>query len=137
LRVRTQQAIGVLAGATAAGDKGIGLQMIAAQRDIDVQAQAGSLTVQARDQLQVVSANAGVSWAAARKITLATAAGASIVIDGGNLTVLCPGKMTIHAAQKLFDGPIRGNVILPQMPGEVCKECLLKAARQGAPGVLK
>jgi len=63
----------VLAGATTAGEKGIGLQMIAAQRDIDVQAQAGTLTVQARDQLQVVSANAGVTWAAPRKITLATA----------------------------------------------------------------
>lgn len=136
-RLRTQQAIGLLGGATAAGDKGIGLQMIAAQRDIEVQAQAGGLVVQARDQLQIVSANAGVTWAAARKITLATAGGASIVIEGGNITVLCPGKITIHAAQKLFDGPIRGNVIFPQMPGEVCRECLLKAARQGAPGVLK
>lgn len=35
-----------------------------AQRDIDVQS---------GDQLQVVSANAGVTWAAPRKITLATA----------------------------------------------------------------
>lgn len=35
-----------------------------AQRDIDVQS---------GDQLQVVSANAGVAWAAPRKITLATA----------------------------------------------------------------
>ncbi|BEV16676.1 type VI secretion system tip protein VgrG [Herbaspirillum sp. DW155] len=136
-RLRTQQAIGLLAGATAAGDQGIGLQMIAAQRDIDVQAQSGGLAVQARDQLRIVSANAGVNWAAARRITLATAGGASIAIEGGNITVLCPGKITIHAAQKLFDGPIRGNVILPQMPGEVCRECLLKAARQGAPGVLK
>ncbi len=115
-RLRTQQAIGVLAGATAAGDKGLGLQMIAAQRDIDVQAQAGSLTVQARDRLQVVSANAGVSWAAARKITLATAGGASIVIDGGNITVLCPGELTVHAGRTLLDGPIRHLVQLPALP---------------------
>lgn len=116
LRVRTQQAIGVLAGATSAGDKGIGLQMIAAQRDVDVQAQAGTLTVQARDQLQVVSANAGVTWAAARKITLATAGGASIVIDGGNITVLCPGELTVHAGQTLLDGPIQHLVQLPVLP---------------------
>ncbi|MDT0358632.1 type VI secretion system Vgr family protein [Herbaspirillum huttiense F1] len=116
LRVRTQQAIGVLAGATAAGEKGIGLQMIAAQRDIDVQAQAGSLTVQARDQLQVVSANAGVTWAAARKITLATAGGAGIVIDGGNITVLCPGTLTVHAGQKLLEGAARMKFELPLLP---------------------
>uniref|UniRef100_UPI00257DA328 type VI secretion system Vgr family protein n=1 Tax=Herbaspirillum sp. UBA812 TaxID=1946590 RepID=UPI00257DA328 len=115
-RLRTQQAIGVLAGATAAGDKELGLQMIAAQRDIDVQAQAGSLTVQARDRLQVVSANAGVSWAAARKITLATAGGASIVIDGGNITVLCPGELTVHAGQTLLDGPVQHLVQLPVLP---------------------
>lgn len=75
-----------------------------------------SLTVQARDQLQVVSANAGVTWAAARKITLATAGGASIVIDGGNITVLCPGTLTVHAGQKLLEGAARMKFELPLLP---------------------
>ena len=72
--------------------------------------------MQARDQLQVVSANAGVTWAAARKITLATAGGASIVIDGGNITVLCPGTLTVHAGQKLLEGAARMKFELPLLP---------------------
>uniref|UniRef100_UPI00036B2C88 DUF2345 domain-containing protein n=1 Tax=Herbaspirillum rubrisubalbicans TaxID=80842 RepID=UPI00036B2C88 len=89
------------------------------------------------DQLTVVSAHAGVDWAAAKKISLSTAGGANITIDGGNITVQCPGELVIHAGQIWLDGPVRGNVILPQMPRQICKECLLKAARQGAPGMLK
>ncbi|MFX5611580.1 DUF2345 domain-containing protein, partial [Acinetobacter baumannii] len=60
LRLRSGQALGVLAGAVAAGEGGQGLQMIAAQQNIDVQAQADTLAVQARDQVSVVSANASV-----------------------------------------------------------------------------
>ncbi|MGC4241825.1 MAG: type VI secretion system Vgr family protein [Herbaspirillum sp.] len=116
LRLRSGQALGVLAGAVAAGEGGQGLQMIAAQQNIDVQAQADTLAVQARDQVSVVSANASVDWAAAKKITLSTAGGANITIDGGNITVQCPGKLTIHAGQKVFDGPVRREVSLPALP---------------------
>jgi len=136
LRMRSGQALGVLAGAVAAGEGGTGLQMIAAQKNIDVQAQADTLAVQARDQVSVVSANASVDWAAAKKITLSTAGGANITIDGGNITVQCPGKLTIHAAQKLFQGPVRQEVPMPAMPNSVCKDCILNAMKQGAPGVM-
>ncbi|AON53070.1 type VI secretion system Vgr family protein [Herbaspirillum seropedicae] len=135
-RLRSGQALGVLAGAMAAGEGGTGLQMIAAQKNIDVQAQADGLTAQARDQVRVISANAGVDWAAAKKITLSTAGGANITIEGGNITVQCPGKLTIHAAQKLFAGPVSKTLPLPQMPNSVCKDCILNAMKQGAPGVL-
>lgn len=136
LRLRSGQALGVLAGAVAAGEGGQGLQMIAAQQNIDVQAQADTLAVQARDQVSVVSANASVDWAAAKKITLSTAGGANITIEGGNITVQCPGKLTIHAAQKLFQGPVRQEVPMPAMPNSVCKDCILNAMKQGAPGVM-
>ncbi|UIN21230.1 type VI secretion system Vgr family protein [Herbaspirillum frisingense] len=135
-RWHSGQALGVLAGAVSAGEGGNGLQLIAARDDIAVQAQADTLTAQARDQVRVVSANAGVDWAAARKITLSTAGGANITIEGGNITVQCPGKLTIHAAQKLFAGPVRQDVPLSQMPNSVCKDCILNAMKQGAPGVL-
>ncbi|QJQ03836.1 type VI secretion protein [Herbaspirillum rubrisubalbicans Os34] len=115
-RLRTQQAIGLLAGAAAAGDQGIGLQVIAAQGDVAGQAQADALTVQARDQLTVVSAHAGVDWAAAKKISLSTAGGANITIEGGNITVQCPGELTVHAGQIWLDGPARITTELPLMP---------------------
>ncbi|GAB2844738.1 type VI secretion system Vgr family protein [Pseudoduganella ginsengisoli] len=127
LRVHSRQAIGMLGGAVAAGDGGIGLQAIAAQGDVDVQAQAGTLAIQSRDDLQVVSANAHVDWAAARRITLATAGGASITIEGGNITVQAPGKITIQAGKKSFDGPAQNDYPLPELPNSICLECLKKS----------
>jgi len=38
-------------------------------------------------------------------VTLATAGGASITIAGGNITVQCPGTITVHASNKSFTGP--------------------------------
>ncbi|OON62808.1 rhs element Vgr protein [Massilia sp. KIM] len=129
-RVHSGQAIGVLAGAVKAGEGGIGLQMIAAKDAIDIQAQADTLTVQARDELSVVSANAHIDWAAAKSISLSTAGGANITIEGGNITVQCPGKITIHAGKKSFGGSTERNYKLPIMPQSVCLECLAKRAGQ-------
>jgi type VI secretion system secreted protein VgrG len=55
--------------------------------------------VQARDEVNVISANAHIDWAAAKKISLSTAGGANITIEGGNITVQCPGKIKVHAGK--------------------------------------
>jgi type VI secretion system secreted protein VgrG len=114
--VHTGQAIGVLGGAVKAGEGGLGLQLIAAKEAIDVQAQADELKVQARDALSVISANAHVDWAAAKRISLSTAGGANITIEGGNITVQCPGKIAVHAGRKSFNGPNRINYRLSIFP---------------------
>ena len=72
-------------------------------------------------------------WAAAKKITLVTSGGASIVIDANGITTQCPGKITVKAATKSFVGPGSEPYGLPLMPESVCVECMLKAARVGAP----
>jgi type VI secretion system secreted protein VgrG len=100
LRVHSGQAIGMLAGAVKPGEGGVGLQLIAANDAIDVQAQADVLKMQAHDEVNVMSANAHVDWAAAKRISLSTAHGANIMIEGGNITVQCPGRLVIHAAKK-------------------------------------
>jgi uncharacterized protein (DUF2345 family) len=116
MRVHSGQAIGVLGGVVKAGDAGLGVQLIAAKDMIDIQAQADTLTVQARDEVAVTSANAHVDWAAARSISLSTAGGANITIDGGNITVQCPGKITIHAGKKSFAGADSLSYPLPKLP---------------------
>lgn len=116
MRTHAQQAIGVLAGAVGPGAGGVGAQWIAAQGAIDVQAQADELKVQARDDLRAVSANADVEWAAAKSISLSTAGGANITIAGGNITVQCPGKITIHAGKKSFTGPASLSYLMPVLP---------------------
>ena len=118
LRIHTGQAIGMLAGAIQPGEgaAGTGLTIIAAQGKIDVQAQSDTISVQAKDEVNVQSANAHIDWAAAKRIVLKTAGGACIDISGGNITVKCPGTITVHASQKSFSGPDRMNPAMPTFP---------------------
>jgi type VI secretion system secreted protein VgrG len=81
----------------------------------------------------VQSANAHVDFASATKLSLSTAGGANITIENGNITIQCPGKLTVHAASKKFDGPTRQSYALPAMPTSICVECLKKARLAGAP----
>ena len=100
LRIHSGQAIGMLGGAVKAGAENIGLQLVAAKGAVDLQAQGDVLNVQARDQVDIISVNAHVDWAAAKSISLSTAGGANITIEGGNITVQCPGKITIPPRRK-------------------------------------
>lgn len=64
----------------------------------------------------MILGNAAVDFAAAKKLHLATAEGAAITIEGGNITVTCPGTITIQAGQKSFAGPGRVSAKLPAFP---------------------
>jgi uncharacterized protein (DUF2345 family) len=89
--------------------------------------------IQARDEINVISANAHVDWAAAKSIRLSTAGGANITIEGGNITIQCPGKITIYAGKKSFVGPERLAYPLPRFSRSICKRCRLNAAESGSP----
>jgi type VI secretion system VgrG family protein len=117
-RVHAGQAIGVLGGAVKPGEQavGTGLTMIAAQGDVQMQAQSGRMQIAAKDQVVVQSAGAHIDWAAAKKIVLATAGGASVVIEGGNITVQCPGTLTVKAGMKSFAGPQGVSSAFPSLP---------------------
>ncbi len=137
LRLHTGQAIGVLGGAIKAGQDDTGVQLIAAQGTIEVQAQSDVMQVQARDEVNVISANAHVDWAALKSIRLSTAGGANITIEGGNITIQCPGKITVFAGKKSFIGPTQAPYVMPPLPASTCKSCILSAMQQGAPGILR
>jgi len=74
-----------------------------------------------------------VELAAGRTVHVATAGGASVTIEGGNITFTAPGTITVHAAKKSFLPGGSGNYPLPVFPQSVCKECLLLAAQRAAP----
>lgn len=132
LRLHTGQAIGALAGAIDPGAGSAGLQLITAQDEIGLQAQADALAVQARDDVALVSASAHIDVAAAQRIVLSTAGGASLTIDGGNISVHCPGKLTVHANKKSFTDPQQLGYPMPVPPRSVCVECLKRALAAGA-----
>ena len=121
MRVHSGQALGVLGGVVAPGEGGTGMQWFAARGAIDVQAQSDTMALQGRDEVSVISANAHIDWAAAKSISLSTAGGANITIDGGNITFQCPGKMLIHAGRKSFTGPVKRDYLLPVMPVSLIK----------------
>ncbi|WP_425513207.1 DUF2345 domain-containing protein, partial [Xanthomonas fragariae] len=69
-----------------------------ADRLAAVQAQSDEVRVQSKEGLKLVSANAEVELAAGKTIHLAVAGGASVTIEGGNLTFACPGTITVQAS---------------------------------------
>lgn len=137
VRVHTGQAVGVLGGAIAKGENGIGLQLVGAKDVLDIQAQTDELKVQARDEINVISANAHIEWAAAKKINFSTAGGANVTIEGGDIIVQCPGRIKVHAGKKSLIGPAKMTYPLPTMPTSICVECLIKARNMGSPFVLR
>jgi type VI secretion system secreted protein VgrG len=112
---------------------GKGLTLIAGKDPVRYEAQSDTIQIQAKQLVNIQSANSHIDWAAAKKISLSTADGANITIEGGNITVQCPGQLTVHAASKTFDGPTRLSYPLPGLPKHICKECLLSARASGSP----
>ena len=74
--------------------------------------------------------------AAGTTLHLAVDGGASLTMEGGNITFACPGTIKVYASKKSFTGPTQQFFAFPQFPRSSCKSCILDAMRQGTPGVL-
>ena len=115
-KLHTGQAIGVLAGATKAGENGLGLQLIAAKDPLQLQAQSDEIKLLAKDALKLASQRSDVTLAAPQEILIRNGAGSYIRIAGGNIEVRCPGTLTIHAASKALGGGGQLRYELTQFP---------------------
>jgi uncharacterized protein involved in type VI secretion and phage assembly len=136
MSIHSGQAIGVLAGAVGAGDGNTGIQLYAGQGDVQLQAQSDAMTFAAHDLVRLISANSHVDFAAAKSIVICTEGGASLTIEGGNITFACPGTISIKAASKSFAGPASQSYALPVMPRSERedKPVKLKLSLQDMPG---
>ncbi|WP_445657070.1 type VI secretion system Vgr family protein [Achromobacter sp. NCFB-sbj8-Ac1-l] len=130
LRLHTGQGLGIVAGLQQGGAEA-GLDLISAKGNVDVQAQHDILRVQAQQDITIGSAQTAVEYAAPKRIRIATAAGASIVLEGGNITVTAPGRIDVKTGDKRFAGPDRLPYPFPQMPESVCVSCAVEAAAGG------
>ncbi|MEC5387280.1 type VI secretion system tip protein TssI/VgrG [Uliginosibacterium sp. H3] len=110
LRIHAGQALGILSSAQGQGS----LKAIAAQGPVLVQAQADTMTLAAKEQLKMIAVNDKLDLAANKKVHMAVAGGAAITIEGGKITVQCPGTLTVHASQKSFVGGGKAEVALPK-----------------------
>ncbi|AKO05234.1 type VI secretion protein [Xanthomonas oryzae pv. oryzicola] len=103
--------------------------LVSGEGALDVQAQSDDVRVQSKEGLKLVSANAEVELAAGKTLHLAVAGGASVTIEGGNITVACPGTITVQASKKSFTGPTtlnRSFVAWPQ--SNLNAPCMMQAA---------
>jgi type VI secretion system secreted protein VgrG len=133
MSIHSGQAIGMLAGAVGAGDGNAGIQLVAGQGDVQLQAQSDAMTFAAHDLVRLISADSHIDFAAAKRIVICTEGGASLTIEGGNITFACPGTISIKAASKRFAGPAAISYGLPAFPKSICKRCKRNAAGSGLP----
>ncbi|MDR2014088.1 MAG: DUF2345 domain-containing protein [Azoarcus sp.] len=114
-----------------------GLHLHAASGKISLQAQSGQITAAADKKVTIASTEADLSVSASQKI-LATAGGAYLKIEGGNIELHAPGRVDLKAAMKIFTGPASASgsgVSFPEVapfPNGVCVPCMLKAAQSGS-----
>ncbi|VFR94268.1 VgrG protein [plant metagenome] len=106
LRIHAGQAAGVVAGVQK-GAQDAGLDVICATADVSVQAQGDVLTAQAQQDILLTARAGKVKAASPTRIRIATAAGASILIEGGNITVTAPGRIDVKMSDKRFEGATR------------------------------
>jgi type VI secretion system secreted protein VgrG len=111
-----------------------GIQAIAANGPVSLQAHTDQLEILADKAITVVSVNDVIEIKANQKIVL-QAGQSSVTLDGGNITFACPGNFTVKGGQHVFQGG-GGNAAslaaLPSVGTTICLECLKKAALQGS-----
>ncbi|MGF6702401.1 type VI secretion system secreted protein VgrG [Paraburkholderia sp. MM5496-R1] len=93
----------------------LGLSLTAAKGKFTAAALTDGMDLFAQKQLRVASESADVQVSARSKITL-NCGGASVVMEGGNITFHCPGAYTIKAGSFTFVGPDNVPAVLPVLP---------------------
>ncbi|MGZ5800746.1 MAG: DUF2345 domain-containing protein, partial [Burkholderiaceae bacterium] len=138
MTMHSGQAVGILAGAVSAGDGDTGIKLFAGQGDIDLQAQSDTMTFASKDLMKFISANSHIDFAAAKSIELCTEQGASLKIEGGNITFACPGLLSMKGSSKSFAGPTSQNYALPPMPRSSLPDVPMKfdMRLQDVPGLM-
>jgi len=118
LRIHTGQAIGILAGAIGPGKEAVGkgITVIAAKKDIEIQAQSDTMQIAAKGDMLIESENGHIDMAAPKRVMLRVSGGASIDISGGNIVHACPGTFRVLAGKKSFIAPRRVEYRFEPMP---------------------
>ncbi len=98
-----------------------GIQAIAANGPVSLQAHTDRLEILADQSVSVTSVSDAIEVKANRKIVL-HAGEASITLEGGDITFACPGNFTVKGAQHAFEGAAGKAAALLNLPGELKPE---------------
>ncbi|MEW6763971.1 MAG: DUF2345 domain-containing protein, partial [Pseudomonadota bacterium] len=111
-----------------------GIQAIAGNGPVSLQAHTDQLEILADKEVVVVSVNDSIEIKAKQKIVL-QAGQSSITLEGANITFACPGEFSVKGGQHLFDSGASlaaGLAPLPSAKTTICVECLKNAAAKGS-----
>jgi len=92
-----------------------GIQAIAANGPVSLQAHTDQLEILADKEVTVISVNDGIEVKAAKKIVL-QAGQASVTLEGGDITFACPGTFSVKGGQHGFEGGASGKARLQKLP---------------------
>lgn len=92
-----------------------GMRLHAATGKVMTQSQSDQTRITADKTITVASVTSYVGVAAKAHVLL-TAQGASLRLEGGNITIQGPGKMLFKASMKELAGPAKSSPDLPLMP---------------------
>ncbi|MCP1121233.1 type VI secretion system Vgr family protein [Robbsia andropogonis] len=109
-----------------------GIKIFAAKGPVALQAQSDNIEITAQKVLKLLSTTSNIDIAAKRDVLL-TSGNAYIRIADGNIQIHAPGTIDIKGSEHAFNGPASQPYPLPQLPGSICVECLLRAARAKMP----
>jgi len=109
-----------------------GMKLFAAKGKIEVQAHSDDIELTAQKGLKVVSSTQMVEVAGKREVLL-TSGGAYIRIKDGNIEIHAPGEVDVKGAKRVFAGPTEMPYPMPQLPQNICVECMIRAAQAKMP----
>jgi type VI secretion system secreted protein VgrG len=113
-----------------------GIQAIAANGAVSVQAHTDQLEILADKSITVISVNDSIEIKASRKIVL-QAGQASITLQDGDITFACPGSFSVKGSQQMFDGGSRAAASFSSLPsatiGSYNRKVRLSDANSSAP----
>ena len=108
-----------------------GLKAIAHHGPLLLQSQHDDTVVNAEQNIRMTASQGKISLMAQEKVSNIIASGAYVTLDGPNINFGGPGGFTIKAAAHNWIGPSSMVPDLPAFSEGVCKECLLKAMKEG------
>ncbi|WP_226451751.1 type VI secretion system Vgr family protein [Ferribacterium limneticum] len=107
-----------------------GIHLHAASGQVSLQSQSGKTTAAADKKVTIASTTGSLTASAKQKI-LATAQGAYLKIEGGNIELHAPKKVELKASQKNLTGPASSSSSASLPKAEEVKGC----SQQGAKGL--
>ena len=111
----------VAANAASLFTHGGGIQAIAGNGPVSLQAHTDGLEIVADKEVTVISVNDCIEIKAKEKIVL-QAGQSAITLEGGNITFACPGKFSVKGGKHCFDSGANKAANLLNLPGELSEE---------------